>query len=211
MPAVLRPNSEFTAAKLARARTAGPHLDDNNFAARRLSGSGFMGLPGLAVFGQRASSRGVGDDVKSMDGWDLQLFPQVTDPPTRKHWKPDPQSTVCDDPTCKRTFNYFVRRHHCRRCGNIFCDWHSSYGVPLDQDANFNPRAGPSRTCHHCYQQFKVWHSRNNSRTSSSASSDVNNIPPATPVATIPEDAMALSKSPDIAASVPRDWNWSTF
>lgn len=128
--------------------------------------------------------------------------------------QPDPESSVCDDPTCKRTFNYFTRRHHCRRCGNIFCDPHSSFEVPLDQDANFNPRAPPSRTCNHCFEQYRDWHSRNNSQSSSSASSDDQNVAPPTPVAAIPgaaAAALALPKGPEVAASVPRDWNWSTF
>lgn len=249
MPAVLRPNSEFTANKLTRASTAGQDNESTSTSGRRLSASGF--IPGLVTIGQRLTRRTTSDSGKCPDaGWNLQLFPQVTDLPTRKHWKvsltlisvvhhchahglynacpyvsvtntkhqPDPESTVCDEPICKRNFNYFNRRHHCRRCGNIFCDAHSSFEVPLDQDANFNPRAAPSRTCNHCFEQYKSWHTRNNSQTSSSASSDIQNAMPPTPVAAIPGShaipgavALGLSKSPDVAASVPRDWNWSTF
>jgi hypothetical protein len=171
-----------------------------------------MNVPGLATI-QRLSRRSTGESTKCPEGgWDLELFPEVTDVPTRNHWKPDVESTICDDPTCKRTFNYFVRRHHCRRCGNIFCDQHSSYEIPLDQDANYNPRAELSRTCSHCFEQYKAWHSRNNSQTSSSASSDVQHTTPPTPVAAVPgKKGLELAKSPDAAASVPRDWNWSTF
>lgn len=208
MPAVLRPNSDFTQG-LKRTSTT----QSSPSSRRNSNSSTFMNVPGLGAI-QRLSRRSTGDSDKSIKGgWDLDLFPTVTDLPTKKHWKPDPESSVCDDLKCKRAFNYFVRRHHCRRCGNIFCDAHSSYEIPLDQDANYNPRAQPSRTCAHCFDEFKAWHTRNNSQASSSASSDDQNATPPTPVnapvATGP--ALQLAKSPDVAASVPRDWNWSTF
>ncbi|CAH0026764.1 unnamed protein product [Clonostachys rhizophaga] len=216
MPAVLRPNSDFICQKITGVSPTNSDASSVQTAGRRrLSGAGFMMMPGFSALGQRLTRRTTGDSTKSFEsGWDLDLFPQVTDLPTRKHWKPDPESSVCDDPTCKRTFNYFTRRHHCRRCGNIFCDPHSSFEVPLDQDANFNPRAPPSRTCNHCFEQYRDWHSRNNSQSSSSASSDDQNVAPPTPIAAIPgaaAAALALPKGPEVAASVPRDWNWSTF
>lgn len=83
--------------------------------------------------------------------------------------------------------------------------------MPLDQDANFNPRAAPSRTCNHCFDQYKAWHTRNNSQASSSASSDAQNATPPTPIMAMPEAALGLAKAPEVANSVPRDWNWSTF
>lgn len=125
--------------------------------------------------------------------------------------QPDAESSICDDPTCKRSFSYFTRRHHCRKCGNIFCDWHSAFLVPLDQEAKFNPRAVPSRTCNHCFEEFKLWYSRNNSQASSAASSDIQGDTPATPIGMGPTDGSMLPRGPEIAASVPTDWHWSTF
>lgn len=89
MPAVLRPNSEFLAEgkPLTRAKTVGN--DDDEAAAdgkhgRRMSGSGLMGMLGQRM----TTTRRAVDGGKSFEGeWDLQLFPQVTDLPTRKHWK----------------------------------------------------------------------------------------------------------------------------
>ncbi|KAI9166915.1 FYVE-type zinc finger-containing protein [Paramyrothecium foliicola] len=212
MPAVLRPNSEFTPVKVVRSQT-GSDTEPNSGLSSRRSSNSFITIPGLTGIGQRLTRRSTGDSGKSFDGeWDLDLFPEVTSVPTRKHWKPDTESSLCDDPTCKRNFNYFTRRHHCRRCGNIFCDSHSNVVVPLDQDANFNPRAPPSRSCNHCFEQFKVWHFQNASRTASNAS-DESQTAPATPIAAGHPDinAHGLPRSSDIAASVPRDWNWSTF
>lgn len=129
--------------------------------------------------------------------------------------KPDQQSSVCDHATCTRSFSYFTRRHHCRKCGNIFCDMHSAFEIPLDQDANYNPRGVPSRACGHCYAQFKEWRSRAiSSQSSAELSPDNDRLDtPTSPVAasqTAPGLGAPLH-TPDAAHSVPRDWNWSTF
>eukprot|EP01064_Diplonema_japonicum_P001133 TRINITY_DN1072_c2_g3_i1.p1 TRINITY_DN1072_c2_g3~~TRINITY_DN1072_c2_g3_i1.p1 ORF type:complete len:566 (+),score=34.67 TRINITY_DN1072_c2_g3_i1:71-1768(+) len=36
-------------------------------------------------------------------------------------WMPDTSTTECRSETCLRQFGLFVRRHHCRACGGIFC------------------------------------------------------------------------------------------
>lgn len=135
----------------------------------------------------------------------------------------DAESEVCDDPTCKKYFNYFVRRHHCRRCGNIFCDSHSPEQAPLDESANYNPRASLARVCNHCFGEFQSWactrksiapapvggsraalQHRGSSTVPASpmtASSPMSSASPTTPGKTQPE----------VAISVPSDWNWSTF
>ncbi|KAL1529452.1 hypothetical protein AB1Y20_000399 [Prymnesium parvum] len=45
------------------------------------------------------------------------------------HWVPDSQLQQCS--SCGDAFNPFVRRHHCRCCGSIFCDACSSGRVVL--------------------------------------------------------------------------------
>jgi FYVE zinc finger len=133
---------------------------------------------------------------------------------TLSFMQPDSESSVCDHPTCKKYFSYFTRRHHCRKCGNIFCDTHSSYQIPLDQEANYNPRGISCRACAHCYSQFKEWRSRTNSQSSSLVSSDGNVADGImSPIIASPTTAVGvgLPRTPDVAHSVPRDWNWSTF
>ena len=216
MPAVLRPNHEFPPhPKLAKSRTFGDDADARaKYDQRHHGGNAFGNFPGFGVLSPRSRRQSkVGQDL--CDGWDLKLFPPVSSQPTKEHWKPDPESSVCDDPTCKRNFGTFVRRHHCRRCGNIFCDSHSNFVVPLDQDANFNPRATPSRTCNHCFDQFRAWHSRNSSQSSSDTSSGAAGGADAsgstTPTAAVAAGGKKVASTAEIAASVPRDWNWSTF
>ncbi|KPM40662.1 hypothetical protein AK830_g5912 [Neonectria ditissima] len=211
MPAALRPNLFPSKTMKPKADDAASSSSSDSDLTLRRNNSSIMSLPGMSVFGHRVVRTSTGDSSRSsIDGdFDLDLFPEVTALPTRKHWKADIESSVCDDATCKRSFSYFTRRHHCRKCGNIFCDWHSAFLLPLDQHAKFNPRAAASRTCGHCFEEFKVWYSRNNSQASSAASSEIHDTP-STPI-TAGGKGNQLPTGPEIAASVPRDWNWSTF
>ena len=145
---------------------------------------------------------------------------------------------MCDEPTCKKSFNYFTRRHHCRRCGNIFCDFHSAYEIPLDEQANYNPKGSANRACAYCFREFKAWRTRTNSSDLSGTSSgsttpsandsgtgaSANKHAAIKKAATAPTSpVMALAARPgapgtptmpkvaDVAQSVPGDWNWSTF
>lgn len=214
MPAVLRP-TEFPSKSSTAKQSPSAETEDDDDKALRSSNS-FISLAGLSALG-RLSRRSTGDSGKCMGGdWNLDLFPKVNALPKRDHWKPDQEATVCDEPTCKRYFSYFIRRHHCRRCGNIFCDWHSSYEIPLDEHANYNPRGTPSRACAHCYAEFKTWRSRTNSQASSDTSTQNGHGSATTPTSPIVASPTACGKNgapkvPDAALSVPRDWNWSTF
>lgn len=50
--------------------------------------------------------------------------------PTNARWKLDSEKDACEN--CKKGFNVIRRRHHCRRCGGLFCDACSSKQVDLD-------------------------------------------------------------------------------
>ncbi|KAI0476729.1 FYVE zinc finger protein [Xylaria cf. heliscus] len=214
MPAVLRPTEHPYKRGHGNKHEGGhqpPGQDDDRPVS---SANSFISLSGLGAWG-RLSRRSIDDSGKCMESeWNLDLFPKPTAPPTRLHWKPDPEATICDEPSCLRNFNYWTRRHHCRRCGNIFCDLHSTFGIPLDQDANYNPRGTMSRACAHCYSEFQAWRSRTNSQASSDDSSDrqVSQTAPASPIVTTPTGINPQAPHPaEVAMSVPRDWHWSTF
>ena len=134
--------------------------------------------------------------------------------------KPDNKSTLCDHPACRRTFGYLTRRHHCRRCGNIFCDFHSAFEVPLDESANYNPRGVSVRACSHCYGRFREFRrsyleASRDSSSVTSGGSDGSERGRRTPLSTSPMGCKGRptppSASAEVAVSVPRDWNWSTF
>lgn len=129
----------------------------------------------------------------------------------------DHKTSVCDETTCNNHFGYFLRRHHCRRCGNIFCDTHSLYRIPLDQDANYHPRGMNCRSCEHCYKDYRGWQMARSSRSNSENSNLEEPRTPTTPNVNCKARSLAGvfggnkggPESP--VASVPRDWNWSTF
>lgn len=135
---------------------------------------------------------------------------------------------MCDEAVCTRYFTYFTRRHHCRRCGNIFCDLHSLYSIPLDQDANYHPLGTRSRACEHCWIDYRTWQlSRCSSRPSSEGEGSGSS--PGTTEAEAPQTPTIECRARSALAgvfdqksknqgtpesfgqSVPRDWNWSTF
>ncbi|XP_051139366.1 protein FREE1 [Andrographis paniculata] len=62
----------------------------------------------------------------------------------KDHWIPDEAVSKCS--SCGANFNAFVRRHHCRNCGEIFCDKCSQGRTALTADEN----APVVRVCDMC-------------------------------------------------------------
>lgn len=62
----------------------------------------------------------------------------------KDHWVPDEAVTKCT--SCATAFNAFVRRHHCRNCGDIFCDKCTQGRIALTADE----QAQPVRVCDQC-------------------------------------------------------------
>ncbi|KAF4623354.1 hypothetical protein D9613_001571 [Agrocybe pediades] len=89
-----------------------------------------------------------------------------------KHlWKPDSSATVCDNFYCRTTFGLFERKHHCRKCGGVFCHSCTSRTTPLLDASHLSflqpPRNVPlsafespispiirSRVCDDCWDQI---------------------------------------------------------
>ncbi|KAL0094825.1 hypothetical protein J3Q64DRAFT_1716085 [Phycomyces blakesleeanus] len=81
----------------------------------------------------------------------------VSGPPNRDHWKPDADSLQCASPDCQTAFGLFERRHHCRKCGDIFCSAHCSNYFRLDHASQFHLRGLLSRGCDACAGDYKQW------------------------------------------------------
>ena len=47
------------------------------------------------------------------------------------HWVPDEERTSCL--TCSEIFTLFLRKHHCRKCGEIYCHKCSARRIPLPE------------------------------------------------------------------------------
>ncbi|ESK95584.1 isoform b [Moniliophthora roreri MCA 2997] len=89
-----------------------------------------------------------------------------------KHlWKPDSLATSCDSFFCRVSFTLFERRHHCRKCGGVFCKACTSRMTPLLDTSKLPflnpPRNTPissyespespiinARICDDCYDQL---------------------------------------------------------
>lgn len=105
------------------------------------------------TMGGEYSSSPVGSDVTDCGTVGAASMPQ----PKRSHWRNDYEANACESPSCNRTFTLLERRHHCRRCGEVFCSRHSGKRVRLDQNARFHPRGHLCRACDLCaaeYQEF---------------------------------------------------------
>lgn len=61
-------------------------------------------------------------------------------------WVPDGEVIFCQ--ICRVEFDWFVRKHHCRHCGNIFCETCASEKLYLPLGFKYQD---PQRVCKTCY------------------------------------------------------------
>ncbi|KAF2231376.1 hypothetical protein EV356DRAFT_506942 [Viridothelium virens] len=163
---------------------------------------------------QRASGEVSGLARIVTDEWNEAALGKVTGLPTKNHWKPDASAQACNLGNCNKTFTFFYRRHHCRRCGNIFCGDHSVHAVPLDQHARFHPSGSRQRACDRCWADYKMWETARVTRTNSTSSQSSGASPKPVAVGTpnpIPNGPEGVQRLGSMAESAPREWNWSTF
>ncbi|KAF8261006.1 FYVE zinc finger-domain-containing protein [Lactarius quietus] len=90
---------------------------------------------------------------------------------SRDLWKQDTDAPYCDTFVCRKPFTLMERRHHCRKCGGIFCAACSSRitplldttslsfvypprGTPISTYASPTSPVLPARVCDDCYAQI---------------------------------------------------------
>lgn len=134
-------------------------------------------------------------------------------PPTRDHWVSNESSDECS--ACKRKFGFFERRHHCRKCGGLFCKNDSRYVIGLDRQLNYNLFGFPSRSCRRCWEDF--------THTILQASRLNTDPTPVTATQTSQGGMQGITigkrlepntePAPVVGSLVPNvpDWSWSTF
>ncbi|XP_067670111.1 uncharacterized protein [Haliotis asinina] len=93
-----------------------------------------------------------------MHGIDRLTEPQAdqdygTQDITRRHWKQWDGKTVCSNRSCRKPFSLLDRVHHCRRCGNIFCNSCLKFRRKLNKLANLDPDGRSYKVCQSCYAE----------------------------------------------------------
>ncbi|KAG8201783.1 hypothetical protein JTE90_027267 [Oedothorax gibbosus] len=82
--------------------------------------------------------------IVSLDGECTSPF-ELTEP----FWVPDNESPSCAK--CHSKFDFLTRRHHCRRCGNVFCSHCCEAKLPLRRMCFVDP----VRICIDCVEATK--------------------------------------------------------
>lgn len=79
----------------------------------------------------------VADKTKGKTGGQTPTVHEQLELVPPSEWVQDEDAPTCQGEGCGATFGFFLRRHHCRACGGIFCYACSSHTLRLAQ--------GPSR------------------------------------------------------------------
>ncbi|XP_006650173.1 1-phosphatidylinositol-3-phosphate 5-kinase FAB1A-like isoform X1 [Oryza brachyantha] len=98
------------------------------------------------------SDKTFADVVKLLTSW----LPRRSNPDnvSRDFWMPDHSCRVCYD--CDTQFTIFNRRHHCRRCGRIFCGKCTTNSILASSGADRNIDEGDRiRVCNFCFKQWE--------------------------------------------------------
>ncbi|KAL2789745.1 zinc finger FYVE domain-containing protein 1 isoform 3 [Daubentonia madagascariensis] len=111
-------------------------LKDNNNAAQRL-------LDGMNFMAQSVSELSLGP-TKAVTSW-------LTDQIAPAYWRPNSQILSCNK--CATSFKDNDTKHHCRACGEGFCDSCSSKSRPVPE-RGWGP--APVRVCDNCYEARNV-------------------------------------------------------
>ncbi|CAM6126649.1 unnamed protein product [Calypogeia fissa] len=101
------------------------------------------------------SSNSVSDVLEWIYSWiprGGRLEAQASSPTlSRDFWMPDRSCRFCFD--CESEFGVFNRRHHCRRCGKVFCGKCSLNTIPASVEEGAPDEEGERvRVCNYCYQ-----------------------------------------------------------
>nr|XP_043606663.1 protein FREE1-like isoform X2 [Erigeron canadensis] len=88
-----------------------------------------------------ANSEQVAEKKKVFPDWKILMKPGNEE---KDHWVPDEASVKCT--SCSTYFGAFVRRHHCRNCGDIFCDKCTQGRIALTAEE----QAPQVRVCDQC-------------------------------------------------------------
>ncbi|KAG0082095.1 carboxypeptidase Y-deficient [Linnemannia elongata] len=74
---------------------------------------------------------------------------------TKRHWVRESERDICFQPNCDKGLGIRFGRQHCRSCGNMFCETHSSFQIKLDAQARHDTNGLWCRVCEACFVKAK--------------------------------------------------------
>ncbi|CAH2036750.1 unnamed protein product [Thlaspi arvense] len=104
------------------------------FQAKEIGGSSRPPSSGKLIEQSAEKKKGLGD-------W-MNIIKPVNE--EKDHWVPDEAVSKCT--SCGSDFGAFMRRHHCRNCGDVFCDKCTQGRIALTAEEN----APQVRVCDRC-------------------------------------------------------------
>ncbi|KAG7899121.1 hypothetical protein KL907_005012 [Ogataea polymorpha] len=76
---------------------------------------------------------------------------------TRNHWQKPSGSDICCYNSCAKRLNGKNGMVNCRKCGRLFCGYHSGFHIKLDSSLQSDPLNGYwSRCCQECFFSYKA-------------------------------------------------------
>lgn len=113
---------------------------------------------------------------------------------SREHWKPNSSTIECTD--CGRAFSLMNRRHHCRKCGDLFCAPCLLSKAKLSFRCLFDVDGVMTKVCFQCGKQW----------SSFLVESFKMNL-----VSDFRRETGLVEESRKGREAVPADWTWSSF
>lgn len=128
---------------------------------------------------------------------------------TRSHWKPNSSSLECSD--CNRHFSLMNRRHHCRKCGDLFCSPCLLSKAKLNFQCKFDVNGILTKVCVPCGKQWSAYlvesfsvdvmpdfKNKRDQLTATASQASHSSV----------EEQQTLK---GLEVNVPADWSWSSF
>ncbi|CUM63783.1 uncharacterized protein PRCAT00001367001 [Priceomyces carsonii] len=147
----------------------------------------------------------------------------ITRAPTKKHWLKDEAVYKCGIESCPKVFNFFERKHHCRKCGGIFCKEHTSHYLYINHLAQFTTggRGTLSKVCDNCIHEYNEFmnhefglakpEAAHQPVIESNKKKDSTDISNGHHVHQNSYSRKSDNRNEQVVGSVPANWSWSSF
>ncbi|KAH3671371.1 hypothetical protein WICMUC_004668 [Wickerhamomyces mucosus] len=128
---------------------------------------------------------------------------------SRDHWKPDNHRYECFD--CCTKFSILIRRHHCRKCGEIFCANCLISSAKLNYDCQFELNGLLSKVCFQCSKEWSLYLIENFNKTYNINGNDIYQPDWKKNNTSVHRFSATNSSTYKESSTIPADWSWSSF